>query len=107
MKLCIAATGPDLNSPVDQVFGRCSYFLIVDTETEEFKAITNEAKEVERGAGVQASQTVVNLEAKVVICGNIGPNAQTVLEQSGVKVISGFSGIAKEALEKFKSGELK
>lgn len=106
MKICICTTGPDLNSPVDQVFGRCSYFLIVDTESEKFKAIENEAKEAMGGAGIAAAQTVANEKAKVVIVSNIGPNALTVLQQAGIKVISGTSGIAKEALEKFKKGEL-
>jgi len=107
MKICIPTTDPNLSSPIDQVFGRCGYFLIVDSESEKFKIQANKAKEAERGAGIQASQTVVDLGAEVVICSNIGPNALSVLQESGVKVISGVSGTAKEALEKFKSGELK
>lgn len=106
MKICICTTSLGLNSPVDQVFGRCNFFLIVDTESEEFKAIENEAKEAIGGAGIAAAQTVADEKAKVVIVGNIGPNALTVLQQAGIKVISGISGIAKEALEKFKKGEL-
>jgi len=107
MKICIATTGPDLGSQISPVFGRASYFLIIDSENEEFKAIENEAAKVSRGAGVAAAQTVANEKAEVVITGMVGPNAQMVLEQSGIKVISGVSGTAKEALEKFKSGELK
>ncbi|MBZ9571781.1 NifB/NifX family molybdenum-iron cluster-binding protein [Patescibacteria group bacterium] len=106
MKICICTTGPDLDSPIDQVFGRCSYFLFVDMETEEFKTVENEAKKAVGGAGIAAAQTVANEKAEVVIVGNVGPNALAVLEQSGIKVISGVSGTAKEALEKFKKGEL-
>jgi len=107
MKICICTISPDLNSSIAQVFGRCSYFLFVDTETEEFRAIENKARETVGGAGIAAAQTVVNEKVKVVIVGNIGPNALTLLEQSGIKVISGVSGTAKEVLEKFKKGELK
>lgn len=107
MKICIATTGPDLGSQISPVFGRAPYFLIIDSETEEFKAIENEAAKAFRGAGIAAAQTVANEKAEVVITGMVGPNAQMVLEQSGIKVISGVSGTAKEALEKFKSGELK
>ena len=107
MKICIATAGPDLGSQISPVFGRAPYFLIVDSETEEFKAIENEAAKAFRGAGVATAQTVANEKAEVVITGMVGPNAQMVLEQSGIKVISGVSGTAKEALEKFKSGELK
>ena len=106
MKICITTTGSDLDSSIDQVFGRCAYFLIVDSETGEFEPVLNKAKEADRGAGVQASQAVVDLGAQTVICSNIGPNALSVLQGSGVKVISGASGIAKQALEKFKAKEL-
>jgi len=106
MKICIATSGLDLNSPVSQVFARCVYFLIVDSETGKLKTVANKAKETERGAGFAAAKTVANLGVKVIICGSIGPNAQMVLEQSGIKVISGFSGIAKDALEKLKAGKI-
>ena len=102
MKICIATKDKDLNSLIDQIFGRCSYFLLVDSKTQEFKAIINKAKESERGAGIAASQTVVDSGAETVICGKIGPNAQMVLEKSGIKIISGVSGTAKDALDKLK-----
>ena len=107
MKICIATTGPDLGSQISPVFGRAPYFLIIDSETEEFKAIENEAAKAFRGAGIAAAQTVASEKVEVAIAGMVGPNAQMVLEQSGIKVISGISGTAKEALEKFKKGELK
>lgn len=105
MKICICTNGPDLDSQVSPVFGRCNYFLIEDTKTEEFKAMENKAKEAVGGAGIAAAQAIADEKAEIVIVGNIGPNALAVLEQSGIKVISGASGTAKEALEKFKKGE--
>ena len=32
MKVAITASGEDLNSPVDRVFGRARYFVITDPE---------------------------------------------------------------------------
>jgi predicted Fe-Mo cluster-binding NifX family protein len=107
MKICIATIAPNLDSQISPVFGRAPYFLIVDSETEEFKAIENEAQRAFRGAGIAAAKRVVFENAKVVIAGMVGPKAQFVLEQSGIKVITGVSGTAKEALEKFKKGKLK
>ena len=43
MKICVTSTGTDLNAGVDQRFGRCQYFLIVDKETMEVKAVSNES----------------------------------------------------------------
>ena len=43
MKIAISSTGNTLDSKMDQRFGRCPYFLIVDSKTMSFKAKTNEA----------------------------------------------------------------
>jgi len=63
MKICVCASGPNLDSQVSPVFGRCPYFLIIDSKTEEFKAIPNPALQAGRGAGVAASQLVVSEKA--------------------------------------------
>jgi len=108
MKVCICATGPNLDSQVSPVFGRCPYFLIVDSETEEFKAISNLAGQAGRGAGVAASQLAASEGAKAVICGNFGPNAFSVLQMSGIKIYPGVFGLTiKQALDKYNKGELK
>jgi predicted Fe-Mo cluster-binding NifX family protein len=102
MKICIATIAPNLDSQISPVFGRVPYFLIVDSETEEFKAIENIAGKASRGAGIAAAQAVASEKVKVAIAGMVDPNAQFVLEQSGIKIITGVSGTAKEVLEKFK-----
>jgi len=108
MKICICTTGPDLNSRVSTVFGRCPYFLIVDSESKEFKAVSNPALQSGRGAGVRASQLVVSEGAMVVICGNFGPNAFSVLQMSGIKIYPEvFDLTAEQAINKYNKGELK
>ena len=39
MKMCISASSGNLDANVDSRFGRCPYFVIVDSETMEFKVI--------------------------------------------------------------------
>ena len=39
MKIAVASNGKTLKSQVDPRFGRCSYFLIVDSETGKFKVL--------------------------------------------------------------------
>jgi len=108
MKVCICATGPNLDSQVSPVFGRCPYFLIVDSGTEEFKVILNSAGQAGRGAGVGAAQIAASEGAKAVICGNFGPNAFSVLQMSGIKIYPGVFGLtAKQTLDKYNKGELK
>lgn len=108
MKICICATAPDLNSQISPVFGRCPYFLIIDKETEEFRVIPNTALQAGRGAGVAAAQVVALEKVSVVICGNFGPNAFSVLQMSGIKIYPGVFGLTiKEVIDKYNKGELK
>ena len=43
MKVAISSTGKDLNAPLDPRFGRCPYFIIVETEDMTFEVIANDA----------------------------------------------------------------
>ena len=107
MKICVSAFSGSLDAEVDSRFGRCAYFVIVDSETMEFNAISNSSSSAAHGAGIQAAQTVVNIGAKVVITGNVGPNAFNVLSATGIKIVTGASGSVKDAVEKYKNGQLK
>jgi len=58
MKIAITATGNNLDANVDPRFGRAAYFLIVEPETFEFKAIENPSATAGGGAGVQSAQLI-------------------------------------------------
>jgi len=107
MRICVSSHGNNLDSQVDPRFGRCQYFILVDTETLEFEAIKNPNIESMGGAGIQSGQLVTSRQVKTVITGNVGPNAFETLQAAGIKVITGASGSIREALEKYKKGELK
>ena len=110
MKIAVSATDKSLDANVDPRFGRCPYFVIVETEGNKIKkheVVENKSVGAMRGAGIQAAQTVANKEAEVVITGNIGPNSFQVLSTTGIKIVTGVSGNVKEAIEKYLKGELK
>ena len=44
---------------------------------------------------------------KAVLTGNIGPNAHQVLSAAGIEVLTGVSGVVKEAIENYKLGKYK
>ena len=106
MKVAVTSTGPDLDSQVDPRFGRCAYFVIVDTDTMEFEAVPNPNVNAPSGAGIQSAQLVAEKGAEVVITGAVGPNAMMALQQAGVQVVTGASGTVREVVEAFKSGAL-
>jgi len=96
-----------LDAPVDPRFGRCSYFVIVDSETMKFEAIPNMAASAMGGAGIQAAQTIASRGVKVLITGNVGPNAFQALSAAGIRIVTGAFGTVREVIEKYKRGELR
>lgn len=106
MKICVTATANSLDAQIDPRFGRCSYFIIVDSETMQFEAIPNAAAGATGGAGIQAAQTIANKGAKLLITGNVGPNAFEALSAAGIEIVTGAFGTVRDAVEKFKRGEL-
>ena len=106
MKVCVTSQGNDLNAAVDPRFGRCQYFMIVDTETLDFKAIENPNLDSRGGAGIQSGQFVAGNQAKAVLTGNVGPKAFATLNAAGISVYTGAAGTVQEALDNFKAGSL-
>jgi predicted Fe-Mo cluster-binding NifX family protein len=106
MKICVTATAASLDAQIDPRFGRSSYLVIIDSETMQFEAIPNMASGVTGGAGIQAAQTIANKGVKLLITGNVGPNAFQALSATGIEVVTGAFGTVREAVEQFKRGEL-
>ncbi len=106
MKIAITAKGIGMDSEIDPRFGRCGYFVIIDTETMESESIVNGSAMASGGAGPQAAQAISKIGAKVIITGNVGPNAHQTLEAAGIEIITGSKGTVSEMVERYKKGEL-
>lgn len=100
-KIFITAQGKDLEADIDPRFGRAEYFLILDPETMHFEVLENPNKNAAQGVGIQSAQLAVENNASVVITGRCGPNAERVLNSSGIRIISGAEGKIKEAIHQF------
>jgi len=106
MKVAVSSYGTDLNSQIDPRFGRCAYFLIVDTDDMSFEAFENKSVSLTSGAGIQTAQFVISKGAKAVMTGNCGPKAVQTLSAAGVKLFTGHTESVIKALEKYKSSDL-
>ena len=106
MKIAISSSGKNLDSLIDPRFGRCAYFLIVETDDMSFEVFNNQSISLGGGAGIQSAQFISSKSAKAVITGNCGPNAVKTLAAAGIKVFLENTGLVREALQKFKNGEL-
>jgi predicted Fe-Mo cluster-binding NifX family protein len=106
MKIAISSTGADPDAQIDLRFGRCKYFVLVEDKAENFEFLDNAAAALSGGAGLQAAQMVAEADVKVVITGNIGPNAINVLKAAGIKVYHCGPGTVRKALQKYQDGSL-
>ncbi len=106
MKVAVTAKDNSLDAAVDPRFGRCRYFLIVDTETLSFDSLSNEAAMAAGGAGIQAAQSVIKTGISAVITGNVGPNAYRIFAASNIPLYTGATGTVKQAIEQYNNGAL-
>ena len=108
MKIAISATGDDMSANVDRRFGRCPWFLFVDTETAKCESVENKSADAASGAGTSCAQLVLEREVDAIISGQVGPNAYEVLKQGGVEIfIASQDMTVQGAIDKFKNNELK
>ena len=105
MKIAISAADRTLDAEVNPRFGRCQYFILIDTETMQFEALENASSMAAGGAGISAAQIVAGKGVQVVLTGNCGPKAYQVLSAAGIQVITGISGNVKKAVLNYKEGK--
>ena len=104
MKICVTSVSGNLDAQVDPRFGRCQYFMIVDSESMQFEPVSNLAVTSGSGAGIQAAQTIASKKAQVLITGNVGPKAFQALSATGINIIKGASGKVRAVIEKYNKG---
>jgi predicted Fe-Mo cluster-binding NifX family protein len=100
--ICVTSRGQDLEAEIDPKFGRAMYFLFVNPETLEYEAIKNPYAESAHGAGIQAAQLIVNRKISMILTGQVGPNAQRILDAAGIRIIAAENGSARKALASLK-----
>jgi predicted Fe-Mo cluster-binding NifX family protein len=106
MKIAVSSSGKDLNAQLDPRFGRCRYFLIIETDTMKFEVFDNENAALGGGAGIQSAQLIAAKGAKALVTGHCGPNAMQTLSAAGVQVYVGQAGTIQSIVDKFNNGQL-
>ncbi|HNS99512.1 MAG TPA: NifB/NifX family molybdenum-iron cluster-binding protein [Polyangiaceae bacterium] len=106
MIIAVSALAPSLDAEVDPRFGRCGYFVLVNTDDMSFQAIENANAARGGGAGIQSAQLVAKHGAKTVLTGSCGPNAHETLTAAGIGVAVGCSGTVRSAVQQFQEGKL-
>ena len=107
MRIAITSEGTNLDSNLDSRFGRAAFFIIVDSDTAGFEVVKNSQNlNLPQGAGIQAGKTMADHHVEALITGHCGPKAFRVLQNAGVKIMTGASGKVADAVEQFNKGKL-
>ncbi|HRZ27716.1 MAG TPA: NifB/NifX family molybdenum-iron cluster-binding protein [Spirochaetota bacterium] len=107
MKIAITCGSGDLDSPVDERFGRATGFIVYDLDSGNFIFVDNsQALDSTQGAGIQAAKTVANAGAAAIITGNVGPKAHAALSAADISIYTGATGSVRKAVDDYRNGRL-
>lgn len=106
MKIAVPVDEKNTKSGVCMSFGRTPFFLIYDTETKESDFINNSAAASQGGAGIKASQFIVDSQAGVLLTPRCGENAAAVIKAADIKMYKTMAGSAMDNIEAFLGGKL-
>jgi predicted Fe-Mo cluster-binding NifX family protein len=87
MKVAVTSTGNTLESTLDQRFGRCTCFVIYDTETKGIEFIPNPNREAQEGAGPASVQIVASRSVEKVISGEFGIKIKSLFDSLKIQMI--------------------
>jgi predicted Fe-Mo cluster-binding NifX family protein len=99
-KIAIPSSGENVNAH----FGRSQAFTIFEVQNGK---MTGEEVIDTKGFEHQHAGIAQHLKSKgveIVICGGIGPGAITGLENAGLEVLRGASGLARNVVESYVNG---
>lgn len=108
MILMISSYGDKMESQPNPRFGRTPFFILSNLDEDIWEALENPAITAQGGAGVAASQFLIDHSAQVAISGRFGPNAHQALNAAGIEMLT-FDDNQKtiqSVIEAYKSGDL-
>lgn len=87
MKIAITSTGNSPEAKIDSRFGRCSYFVVYDTESRSIEFIPNPNKENIEGAGPASVQLVASKGAEKVVSGEFGAKVKSLFDSLKIQLV--------------------
>ena len=87
MKVAITSTGNTPESKLDSRFGRCSYFVIYDTDKKEMEFVLNPNKEANEGAGPSSVKLISSYKVEKAISGEFGFKIKSLMNENNIQMI--------------------
>lgn len=106
MKIAMPVNENSIDSTVCVSFGRCPYFLIYNTDTEENIFLENKSAESPSGAGIKAAQFIVDEKVDILLTPRVGEKANKVFENTKIKFYKTKGDNIVENIKDFNKGKL-
>lgn len=105
MKIAVPVTK---NNQIDDHFGHCEFYNVF-TISEKKEIIEVQTLKSEQGCGCKSniSSTLSQNGVTIMLAGGIGAGAIKVLNNAGIEIIRGCSGIAEEVIKQYIAGLIK
>ncbi|NYB51429.1 MAG: NifB/NifX family molybdenum-iron cluster-binding protein [Methanobacteriaceae archaeon] len=107
--ICVPSLDQEgLKGKISQHLGKTPYFVLInyeDDKIEDFQITESRAKHL--GGNMTPGEFIAGSGAKKLLCGNLGPKAVQMLQNSGIEVYTGASGTVIQALQDWVEGKLK
>ncbi len=96
-----------LNSNVSLHFGKTPYFAFLKEKNSEIEDISFvESRGKHTGGSLTPAEIILNSDANILICGNLGSKAVNMFQKHDIQVFSGANGNVQEVFEQWMNGKL-
>lgn len=86
MKIAIPASEKNINSLIDERFGRCLYFCIYNRKSGETRFMVNEISNAAGGVGPKVAGLLAEEGIAEVVALEVGPKAKKILDKLKIKI---------------------
>jgi predicted Fe-Mo cluster-binding NifX family protein len=87
MKIAITSTGNSPDANIDSRFGRCSFFVIYDTNDQSTEFIPNPNKESVEGAGPASANLIASRGVEKIISGEFGTKVKGIFDSLQIQLV--------------------
>ena len=107
MKIAVSSKGQSVQDPLDPSFGRCSGFVVYDSDNESYSFLDNSRQQnLPQGAGIQTAQMLSQSGVDVLISGQVGPKAMEALSNTRIQIFSSSAQTVQEAINAWQENAL-
>jgi len=85
--IAVAVNNDNVDTGINDCFGKCEYFFIFDKEKKEFKFLENPAKYLKNKKGLKAAAFLIKNGVITVISGNFGVSVKKLFDKNGVQMV--------------------